>query len=350
MNQAANIILSQSLPLVSILINNYNYARFLKEAINSALNQTYANIEVIVVDDGSTDKSAEVITSYGNKIIAVLKENGGQASAFNAGFEASKGEIICFLDSDDVFFPNKVNQIVDLFTQVTVENSAATIFNSLEAMDENGLSLEIDINHTCELSDLSYQKVINKFQNKILTRISTPDEVYQHAIKYRYIPYLGSPTSGLVMSRSLAQEIFPLPYEGIKTSADDFLVKAASLLGEVYSTNYTLSRYRIHGNNNWYGNKKPHQEYFIHALDDFLNSKLIKCHKKPVLSYFNSLHAKHYYQALHGKNSYNKKLLILGIQVISWHVNGRTIKFFIKTIKTILISIFSNLLFKFAKA
>jgi glycosyltransferase involved in cell wall biosynthesis len=68
-------------PLVSILINNYNYGRFLTEAIDSALNQTYSNIEVIVVDDGSTDNSQEIIKSYQDKIIPILKPNGGQASA-----------------------------------------------------------------------------------------------------------------------------------------------------------------------------------------------------------------------------------------------------------------------------
>jgi hypothetical protein len=83
-------------PLVSILINNYNYAHFVTEAIESALAQTYRHVEIIVVDDGSTDDSREVIGRFGNLVRMVAKENGGQASAFNAGFAASKGEIICF--------------------------------------------------------------------------------------------------------------------------------------------------------------------------------------------------------------------------------------------------------------
>ncbi len=62
---------------VSIIINNYNYGRFLKEAIDSALNQTYSNTEVIVVDDGSTDNSHEIIAEYGKQIIPILKENRG---------------------------------------------------------------------------------------------------------------------------------------------------------------------------------------------------------------------------------------------------------------------------------
>ena len=80
--------------LASIIIDNYNYGRFLKDAIESALNQTYPNREVIVVDDGSTDNSREVIASYTDRIIPVLKDNGGHASAFNAGVLVSRGEVI----------------------------------------------------------------------------------------------------------------------------------------------------------------------------------------------------------------------------------------------------------------
>ena len=80
--------------LVSIIVNNYNYGRFLGEAIDSALGQTYPRLEVIVVDDGSTDNSRDVISSYAGQLTALLKCNGGQASAFNAGFAASRGEVV----------------------------------------------------------------------------------------------------------------------------------------------------------------------------------------------------------------------------------------------------------------
>ncbi len=77
---------------VSIIIANYNYARFLNRAIDSALSQNHANVEVIVVDDASTDGSAEVISSYGARIKACLrKANGGHAAAFNTGFAESRG-------------------------------------------------------------------------------------------------------------------------------------------------------------------------------------------------------------------------------------------------------------------
>ena len=77
-------------PLVSIIINNYNYGRFLDEAISSALNQTYPHIEVVVVDDGSTDDSRQLIANYEDHIVSVLKENRGMSSACNAGFAASR--------------------------------------------------------------------------------------------------------------------------------------------------------------------------------------------------------------------------------------------------------------------
>src|SRR6266705_326520 len=122
-------------PLVSIVINNYNYARFLRDAIDSALNQSYDRTETIVVDDGSTDNSREIIAGYGDRIIAVLKENGGQNSAFEAGFATSSGSIVCFLDSDDVCLPAKVGRIVEALEPYPPVGSC---FHALKAVDEAG--------------------------------------------------------------------------------------------------------------------------------------------------------------------------------------------------------------------
>lgn len=102
-------------PLVSIIISNYNYGRFLKPCIESVLDQAYPHIEVIVVDDGSTDNSQEIIASYGNRIVPVLKENGGQACALNVGFSISHGKIVIFLDSDDVLLPETAQQVAAVF-------------------------------------------------------------------------------------------------------------------------------------------------------------------------------------------------------------------------------------------
>ena len=99
-------------PLVSIIIDNFNYARFVSSAIDSALAQSYAPVEVIVVDDGSTDNSRDVIATYGDRISTIFKLNGGHASAFNAGFRASHGSIVMFLDADDLLLPNAVEEVV----------------------------------------------------------------------------------------------------------------------------------------------------------------------------------------------------------------------------------------------
>jgi glycosyltransferase involved in cell wall biosynthesis len=101
--------------LVSIIIINFNYGRFLRQAIDSALDQTYRPVEVVVVDDGSTDCSREIMRSYGDQIVSVLKKNGGQGSAFNFGFAKTSGEIACFLDSDDALLPDAIERIIALF-------------------------------------------------------------------------------------------------------------------------------------------------------------------------------------------------------------------------------------------
>src|SRR5215207_9122886 len=100
---------------VSIVVNNYNYARFLGEAIDSALAQTHPDTEVVVVDDGSTDHSREVIAGYGDRVVPVSKENGGQASAFNAALPVTRGEVVLFLDADDQLLPTAVAAAVPPF-------------------------------------------------------------------------------------------------------------------------------------------------------------------------------------------------------------------------------------------
>lgn len=106
---------------LSIIINNYNYARFLPACIDSVLAQDYSDFEIVVVDDGSTDNSREIIAGYGERIVSVLKANGGQASSFNAGFSASSGDVLCMLDSDDTFLPGKLSAIATLFQNPDVD-------------------------------------------------------------------------------------------------------------------------------------------------------------------------------------------------------------------------------------
>ncbi len=101
--------------LVSIIINNFNYGAYVGQAIDSALGQTYKPVEVVVVDDGSTDNSRDVIASYGEKITAIFQANAGQNAACNVGWRAAKGDIAIFLDADDVLLPGCVEKCVSAF-------------------------------------------------------------------------------------------------------------------------------------------------------------------------------------------------------------------------------------------
>ncbi|MCG8314450.1 MAG: glycosyltransferase family 2 protein [Pseudomonadales bacterium] len=96
--------------LVSAVIPAYNYAKFVAEAVDSILEQSYSPIEIIVVDDGSTDNTAEVLAGYGDKINYIHQKNGGLSAARNTGIKAAKGEYIAFLDADDIWHPEKIEK------------------------------------------------------------------------------------------------------------------------------------------------------------------------------------------------------------------------------------------------
>lgn len=104
-------------PLVTVVVCNYNYGPFLDEALSSVLQQSYKRIEVIVVDDGSSDNSREVLEKRSSEVTCLYTQRQGQTQALWAGVKASHGDIICLLDSDDVWFPTKVDEIVAVFNQ-----------------------------------------------------------------------------------------------------------------------------------------------------------------------------------------------------------------------------------------
>jgi glycosyltransferase involved in cell wall biosynthesis len=100
--------------LVSVIIPTYNRARTIERAVNSVLAQTWKEMEIIVVDDGSTDQTGELLKVYGDKIRVINQQNGGASAARNTGIKAATGEIISFLDSDDEWFPSKTERQVKL--------------------------------------------------------------------------------------------------------------------------------------------------------------------------------------------------------------------------------------------
>jgi glycosyltransferase involved in cell wall biosynthesis len=122
-------------PLISVIIPNFNYARYVNQTIESVLKQTYTNLECIVVDDGSTDNSAEVINAYVNKdnrVKLIAKTNGGLSSSRNEGIKVAKGQYIAFLDSDDLWRENKLRNQMEFFKahpEVSIVYSNSDSFN-----------------------------------------------------------------------------------------------------------------------------------------------------------------------------------------------------------------------------
>jgi glycosyltransferase involved in cell wall biosynthesis len=122
----------------SIVINNYNYGRFLRPCIDGALNQTYRDVEVIVVDDGSTDDSRGIISGYGDRVVPILKDNGGQASAFNAALPRCGGYSVLFLDADDTVHPAAVERAMARF----LDPAVVKVQWRLRVVDESGNPLD----------------------------------------------------------------------------------------------------------------------------------------------------------------------------------------------------------------
>jgi len=215
----------QNQPLVSVLITNYNYDRYLREAIDSALNQTYPHIEIIVVDDGSTDNSKEVIASYKNTIIPVIKENGGQASAMNAGFAISQGEIICSLDADDVWLPTKVEQVVQA---ACAYPNAVVIYHKVQNVDGTG---------------------------QPIGKPWPPYKVIRGDISSKVVKTGGwwpfPPSTALSFTRKFLAKVMDIPEEDYRFSAEPYLADLAPFIGEVVGIDQALSLFRFHGANNW---------------------------------------------------------------------------------------------------
>lgn len=128
-------------PKVSIIIPVYNGEDYLSCAIDSALNQTYDNLEVIVVNDGSVDSSEEVAKGYGNKINYIYKENGGVASALNVGIKAAKGEYISWLSHDDLYYPDKVLKQIEFLSKE--KNKEIIVASNVELVDSDLNLIEV---------------------------------------------------------------------------------------------------------------------------------------------------------------------------------------------------------------
>jgi glycosyltransferase involved in cell wall biosynthesis len=235
----------------AIIINNFNYARFLGEAIESALGQTWANREVIVVDDGSTDDSREVLKQYGNDIITVLKPNGGQGSAYNAGWEASRSELVCFLDADDTLFPNAMEAAVALFE----DPAAVKVQWPLHVVDQRG-----------------------HWHGKLSTKVAPPEGDLRDRVISDGPLYDFHYTTGSAYRADFLGEVFPMPEAPYRNGGDVYLITLAPVYGKLRTSTQALGTYRAHGRNNYRERSLDHQriENYMQRFED--NSHALATH------------------------------------------------------------------------
>jgi len=207
-------------PLVSILINNHNYGEFLGRAIDGCLDQTYDNVEVVVVDDGSTDDSRSIIESYGDRIRPYLQENRGQPAAVNKGYEHSRGDIIIFLDSDDKLYPEAVEEVVRVW-------------------DENTSKVQF------------YMAIVDGEDRPLPSRrphLAMEDGDMEALVRHWGF-YPSPPTSGNAFARSLLERIMPVHETTWRSAPDVYLVALAPFYGRIVSIHRTLADYRVHNRN-----------------------------------------------------------------------------------------------------
>jgi glycosyltransferase involved in cell wall biosynthesis len=209
-------------PLIfSIIIANYNYARFLRRALDSAFGLDWPFVEVIVVDDGSTDHSKEIISEYGSRLTAIFQCNSGQRIANNAGFAASSGDVVIFLDADDILEPELAREI------------AAVWHNGISKVQVQVQRVDVD------------ERPIGP----IMPRFRSPPS--SDTIRYwatQMVEYPTPPGSGNAYARAFLERIFPL--DATRDSAtDSTCIAMAPFLGDVVTIAQPLVCYRMHGDN-----------------------------------------------------------------------------------------------------
>lgn len=211
---------------VSIVIDNYNYEQYVGRAIESALAQTWLDTEVIVVDDGSTDGSRDVIKSYHSKVKTLLQENRGQNHACNAGFALSTGDVVMFLDADDAIDAITVERVVDAFS---AQPELSRVQWPLRVVDARGTPSGRLVPHPETMFSGDLREHLLRFRN--------------HA---------WPPTSGSAYSREALAKVMPVP-DNFRIGTDLYLAELTALRGPVRSFLTPGGDYRIHGTNQWSG-------------------------------------------------------------------------------------------------
>jgi glycosyltransferase involved in cell wall biosynthesis len=211
---------------VDVVITNHNYARFLPEAIESACAQTHPELHVVVVDDGSTDESRQVLEGYGDRVEVVLKEQGGQASALNAGLEHCRGEVLLVLDADDRLRPQAAGRVAAAFA---AGPQLSKVQFPIAIVDADGRP-------TGEVKPGGH------------LRAPTGDQRQAELLFPFDLPWL--PGGGTGFRTEAVRRILPIPAADYpRSGADWYLVHLTALLGEAALLDDVCAEYRVHGGN-----------------------------------------------------------------------------------------------------
>jgi glycosyltransferase involved in cell wall biosynthesis len=208
-------------PQITIVICNYNYGRFLGRALESACGQTYP-CQVIAVDDGSTDNSRDILAAWQDKVEVVLQPNGGQIAAYNAGFQRARGDVVVFLDADDLLDDNAAEALSKAFG----ENVAKAHYR-MRLIDWEGRPL-----------------------GSTIPGVLADGEVSQPFMQHGLL-YPSAPGSGNAYRRTVLERLFPLPTDEVdRHGADFFAIYGSAVFGQVRAINEPLASYRVHGSPN----------------------------------------------------------------------------------------------------
>ena len=240
----------------AVVVTSYNYRGFVGAAVDSALAQTRAPMQVIVVDDGSTDGTPAYLRErYGNdpRVTLVCGENGGQLIAFQRGVAQARADVVCFLDADDRWEPDYLARLGELYDS---RRDVDFVFSDIRLFGDE----QRWMGYAAQSRDLGF------------TAIST----------YVLMHWYGAPTSALSMRALWARRTLELPAELGQTwrlSADNCLVFGASVLGaRKYYLRTGAVHYRIHGNNGWWGRQTAATKY----LNRFRSRCLIEIYARNI--------------------------------------------------------------------
>lgn len=190
--------MSQHKPLVSVIVPIYNVEKYLYKCIDSIVNQTLKDIEIILVDDGSTDNSGKIIDEYAKqdaRIVAIHKENGGQSSARNIGLEIAKGKYVGFVDSDD-WISNDMYEL--LYKSIIEDNYDISVCGRCAYSSENQKLNEVSIkDETINLDEISLQnyvasKLFYSHTVVVWNKLYLKDIIDKYKIRFEDVSYVGS--------------------------------------------------------------------------------------------------------------------------------------------------------------